>query len=124
MLLPLGVRVLEKVTRVVDAELRAVGCQKLDMPLLLPAALWRQSGRWESAGPEMLRLADRRGAEFCLAPTHEEAFTALVAAEVSSHKQLPLRLYQIGRSRSPLSTHTFASCAQCNAMLTCAQCCC
>ncbi len=97
MLLPLGERVLDKISRVIDSELTAIQCAKMNMPLVHPAVAWKASGRWQQAGAELLRLTDRRGAHMCLAPTHEEVFTALVAAEVSSHRQLPLRLYQTGK---------------------------
>jgi prolyl-tRNA synthetase len=95
--LPLGLRVLTKLSSVVDRELAAAQCQKLDMPSILPADLWKKSGRWNSAGPELFRLQNRNGVSMCLLPTHEEVITSLVAHYPISQKQLPLRLYQIGR---------------------------
>ena len=64
---------------------------------MIPAELWKASGRWENAGAELIRFKDRRGREFCLGPTHEELFTSLVASEVSSFRELPLKLYQVSR---------------------------
>lgn len=95
--LPLGQRVLEKLVAVIDEEMAAVGGQKTSLPLLMSSELWRKTGRWESTGPELMRLQDRRGSDFCLAPTQEELYTAIVAAAASSHRDLPLFLYQIGR---------------------------
>lgn len=74
----------------------SVGGQKMNMPKLLPKELWEKTGRWNDMGSELIRLKDRKGEDFCLAPTHEEIVTSLAAAGVSSPKQLPLRLYQIG----------------------------
>ncbi|NXL84257.1 SYPM protein, partial [Alectura lathami] len=97
-LLPPAVRAMEKLVRLIDEEMRAVGGQKLNMPSLSSAELWRASGRWEQMGPELFRLADRHGKDYCLGPTHEEAVTELVAAHSNlSYKQLPLRLYQVTR---------------------------
>ncbi|KAL6068810.1 prolyl-tRNA synthetase [Balamuthia mandrillaris] len=95
-LLPLGVRTLQKIENIIDEEMATVGGQKVRLPLLLPATLWKATGRWEQAGPEMFRLKDRKGTDYCLAPTHEELITELCGKEVSSYRQLPLRLYQIG----------------------------
>ncbi|NXW49399.1 SYPM protein, partial [Nyctiprogne leucopyga] len=96
--LPPAVRAVEKLVRVMDEEMRAVGGQKLSMPSLSSAELWRSSGRWERMGPELFRLVDRHGKSYCLGPTHEEAVTELVAAQANlSYKQLPLRLYQVTR---------------------------
>ncbi|TPX64820.1 proline---tRNA ligase [Spizellomyces sp. 'palustris'] len=95
--LPLALRVLAKIERIIDEEMQRVGGQKLSLPCLLPSDGWKKTGRWESTGSEMFKVTDRKGGEFCLAPTHEEEITQLVSAEVSSWKQLPLRLYQIGR---------------------------
>lgn len=93
--LPLAVKVLQKIERIIREELEARGCQELLLPIVQPAELWQQTGRWEVYGEEMFRLTDRHGRQFCLGPTHEEIITALVAAEVNSYRQLPLRLYQI-----------------------------
>lgn len=95
-LLPPALRVLEKVHSIVDEELGAAGAQKLLLPALSPAELWQQSGRWQAASSELFRLQDRREHDFCLSPTHEEVITDVVAHTVSSHRQLPLMLYQIG----------------------------
>ena len=93
--LPMGLRVLRKVERVVREEMDAAGAQELLMPVVQPAELWAESGRWEQYGPELLRLRDRHGREFCLGPTHEEVITDLARRELRSYKQLPVNLYQI-----------------------------
>lgn len=96
--LPPTVRAMEKLIRVMDEEMQAVGGQKVLMPSLSPAELWRASGRWDGMGPELFRLRDRHGKGYCLGPTHEEAVTELVAAQSNlSYRQLPLRLYQVSR---------------------------
>ena len=95
-LLPVGVRSLEKLVKEVEERMREVGGEKLMMPILLPSNVWKKTGRWETSGEELIKVRDRRGEEYCLGPTHEELFTQLVASEVTSHKQLPLLLYQIG----------------------------
>lgn len=94
--LPLGLRVLEKIKRIVREELNESGAQEVSLSFVVPAQLWRQSGRYERFGAEMLRVEDRKGGEFLLAPTHEESVTDLVRNRVTSYKQLPLNLYQIG----------------------------
>nr|XP_004671388.2 probable proline--tRNA ligase, mitochondrial [Jaculus jaculus]XP_044995312.1 probable proline--tRNA ligase, mitochondrial [Jaculus jaculus]XP_044995313.1 probable proline--tRNA ligase, mitochondrial [Jaculus jaculus] len=97
-LLPYTVRAMEKLVRLIDQEMQAIGGQKINMPCLCPAELWRASGRWDLMGRELLRLKDRHGKEYCLGPTHEEAVTALVASQKTmSYKQLPLLLYQVTR---------------------------
>ncbi|RUS22921.1 hypothetical protein BC937DRAFT_94918, partial [Endogone sp. FLAS-F59071] len=96
-LLPFALRTLEKLERIIEEEMRAIDAQKLSLPILLSSEAWKQTGRWESSGGELFRLKDRKHADFLLAPTHEEEITQLVANEVTSHRQLPLRLYQIGR---------------------------
>ncbi|RJQ27839.1 MAG: proline--tRNA ligase [Peptococcaceae bacterium] len=93
--LPLGMRVLRKIMRIIREEMEREGGQELLMPIIQPAELWQESGRWDVYGPELFRLKDRHGRDFCLGPTHEEMITALVRGEVSSYKQLPLYLYQI-----------------------------
>ena len=93
--LPLGVRVLEKVQRIVRAELARVGAQEVLMPVVQPAELWRRSGRWDVMGPEMLRLADRQNRDYCLSPTQEEAVTDLFGRMIASYKQLPCNVYHI-----------------------------
>lgn len=82
--------------KVIDEEMEAVGGVKMSMPKLLPKELWERTGRWNDMGSELIRLKDRKGEDFCLAPTHEEIVTSIVASGVSSKKHLPLRLYQIG----------------------------
>ncbi len=93
--LPMGLRVLRKVENIVRAEMDQAGAQEVSMPMVQPAELWRESGRWEQYGAELLRIQDRHGRDFCLGPTHEEVITDLVRNEIKSYKQLPLNLYQI-----------------------------
>ncbi|MGE5529430.1 MAG: proline--tRNA ligase [Patescibacteria group bacterium] len=93
--LPLGKRVLAKIERLVREEMDAAGGREVLMPILQPAQIWRQTGRWDVYGEEMFRLADRHGRDFCLGPTHEELITTLVANEIRSYRELPLLLYQI-----------------------------
>lgn len=93
--LPLAVRSLEKVKRIVREELEEAGAQEVLLPIVTPAELWHESGRWNEYGPELLRVTDRKGGEFCIGPTHEEAIVDVVRRDVGSHKQLPLNLYQI-----------------------------
>ncbi|MEZ2744479.1 proline--tRNA ligase [Halopseudomonas bauzanensis] len=93
--LPMGLRVLRKVERVVREEMDSAGALEVLMPAIQPAELWQESGRWEQYGPELLRLQDRHGRDFCVGPTHEEVITDLARNEISSYKQLPLNLYQI-----------------------------
>ncbi len=93
--LPLGYRSVRKVEQIVREEMDAIGCQELLLPIVQPAELWHESGRWSDYGPELARLTDRAGREFCLGPTHEEIITSLVRNEVRSYRELPLSLYQI-----------------------------
>ena len=93
--LPLGWRTVRKIEQIVREEMDRAGGQELMLPIVQPAELWQQTGRWDVYGPEMFRLQDRHGRRFCLGPTHEEIITDLVRAEVRSYKQLPLLLYQI-----------------------------
>ncbi|KAH6583142.1 hypothetical protein BASA60_001612 [Batrachochytrium salamandrivorans] len=95
--LPFGLRVLDKLEAIIDDEMQHIGGQKISLPCLLSSAPWKATGRWETTGPEMFKVKDRKNSEFLLSPTHEEEITSLVASLVSSHRQLPLRLYQIGR---------------------------
>eukprot|EP00462_Mataza_sp_D1_P022577 CAMPEP_0175126196 /NCGR_PEP_ID=MMETSP0087-20121206/3718_1 /TAXON_ID=136419 /ORGANISM="Unknown Unknown, Strain D1" /LENGTH=222 /DNA_ID=CAMNT_0016408079 /DNA_START=26 /DNA_END=691 /DNA_ORIENTATION=+ len=95
-LMPLGLRVLRKIEKIIDEELQAIGCQRTQMPMIMSAQLWKKTGRWDEGGDELFRLKDRKGGDFCIGPTHEEAFTSHVASLVSSPKSLPLRLYQVG----------------------------
>jgi len=93
--LPLGLRVLRKVERVVREEMDRAGALEVSMPVVQPAELWQESGRWEQYGPELCRLKDRHEREFCLGPTHEEIITELARGEIKSYKQLPVNYYQI-----------------------------
>ncbi len=93
--LPLGLKVLRKVERAVREEMDASGAQELLMPVVQPAELWQESGRWEQYGKELLRIHDRHQREFCLGPTHEEVITDIVRNEIQSYKQLPVNFYQI-----------------------------
>lgn len=93
--LPIGLRVLRKVEYIVRQEMERIGAVELLMPCVQPAELWRESGRWQKYGSELLRMADRREREFCFGPTHEEIITDLVRHTVNSHRQLPLTLFQI-----------------------------
>ena len=93
--LPLAVRSVQKISRIVQEELNAAGAQEVLLPTIQPAELWEESGRWEQYGPELLRVQDRKGADFCYAPTAEEVIVALVRRDVTSYRQLPVNLYQI-----------------------------
>lgn len=93
--LPLAWRVLKKIENIVREEMDRAGGQELLMPIVQPAEIWQQSGRWDVYGEEMFRLQDRHKRHFCLGPTHEEMITTLVHADVRSYRQLPLLLYQI-----------------------------
>ncbi|MBI2070148.1 MAG: proline--tRNA ligase [Elusimicrobia bacterium] len=94
--LPLGLRVLKKVEGIVREEMNAIAGQEVLLPVVQPKELWEQSGRWQKYGKELLRIKDRKDAEFCLSPTAEEVITTLVARNVRSWRSLPLMLYQIG----------------------------
>ena len=93
--LPLGKIVLDKVRAIVKEELDKAGCQEVELSFVTPASLWRDSGRFDKYGKELLRFEDRKGNEFVLGPTHEEMMVELVKQSVRSYKQLPLNLYQI-----------------------------
>jgi len=93
--LPMGLRVLRKVEKIVREEMDNSGSQELLMPVVQPAELWEESGRWQQYGAELLRIKDRHNRDFCLGPTHEEVITDLVSNEVRSYKQLPVCFYQI-----------------------------
>lgn len=93
--LPLGNRVFRKVEQIVREEMDKAGACELKMPALLPAEVYKDSGRLDIYGPEMFRLNDRNGRDFCLGPTHEEVFTNAVKQEIKSYKMLPINLYQI-----------------------------
>jgi prolyl-tRNA synthetase len=93
--LPTGLKVLRKVENIVREEMERAGSLEVLMPMVQPADLWEESGRWEDYGPELLRLNDRHNRSFVLGPTHEEVITKLVANEINSYKQLPLNMFQI-----------------------------
>jgi prolyl-tRNA synthetase len=93
--LPLGHRVLKKVENIVREEMDRAGAQEIFMPVLQPAELWQESGRWDVMGPEMVRLKDRHNRDFVLGPTHEEVITDIVRGDLASYKALPVNLYQI-----------------------------
>lgn len=93
--LPTGYRVLKKVENIVREEMNKAGAIEVLMPVVQPADIWQESGRWEQYGPELLRIKDRGDRDFVLGPTHEEVITDLLRNEVSSYKQLPLNVYQI-----------------------------
>lgn len=93
--LPLGLAAVRKVEQIVREEMNAAGAQEVLLPMVQPADLWVESGRWEKYGPELLRFKDRHDRESCLGPTHEEVITDLVRREVHSYRALPLNLYQI-----------------------------
>jgi prolyl-tRNA synthetase len=94
-LLPLGLRVVRKVERIVREEMDRTGAQEILMPTVCPAELWQETGRWEHYGKELLRLKDRNDRDFCYGPTHEEVVTDIVRREVRSYRDLPRTLYQI-----------------------------
>lgn len=93
--MPLGWRVLRNIERIIREELEQTGAQELLMPALQPAELWKESGRYDAYGPELIRLTDRHEREFALGPTHEEIITTLVKNEINSYRKLPVTLYQI-----------------------------
>jgi len=93
--LPLGLRSIRKFEKIVREEMNRAGAIELLMPFVLPGEMWKESGRWDKYGRELLRFKDRAEREFCLGPTHEEIITDIVRREVRSYKQLPLTLYQI-----------------------------
>lgn len=93
--LPMGLKVIRKVENIVREEMNRAGAQEVGMPVVIPAELWQESGRWDEYGKELLRIKDRHQRNFCLGPTHEEVITDMVRGEVRSYKQLPLNLYQI-----------------------------
>jgi prolyl-tRNA synthetase len=86
---------MQKTRRIIQEEMNRAGAQELTLPFVQPAEIWKESGRWNVYGKELLRFKDRGNREFCLGPTHEEVITDLVKGVVTSYKQLPLILYQI-----------------------------
>ncbi|ACY16361.1 proline--tRNA ligase [Haliangium ochraceum] len=93
--LPLGWRVIRKIENIVREEMDAAGAQEVLMPAAIPGELWQESGRWSKYGPELLRFQDRKGADFCFGPTHEEVVVDMVRRDTKSYRELPLTLYQI-----------------------------
>ena len=93
--LPLGLRVIQKIEKIVREEMNRIGAQEVLLPVVLPAELWKETGRWDVYGKELLRFKDRNDRDYCLGPTHEEIITDLVRKEVRSYRQLPVSLYQI-----------------------------
>ncbi|MBN2689493.1 MAG: proline--tRNA ligase [Gammaproteobacteria bacterium] len=93
--MPLGLRVLHKISNLVRQEMDKAGAMEILMPAILPAELWQETGRWDQFGTELLKIRDRHERDFCFGPTHEEAITDLMRHELKSYKQLPLTLYQI-----------------------------
>ncbi|QJB55262.1 proline--tRNA ligase [Pseudodesulfovibrio sp. zrk46] len=93
--LPLGLRSINKVSQIVREEMDRAGAMEVLLPMVQPADLWEETGRWDFYGKELLRLNDRHGRNYCLGPTHEEVITDLVRGEIKSYKQLPVNLYQI-----------------------------
>jgi prolyl-tRNA synthetase len=93
--LPTGLKVVRKIEQIVREEMNKAGAIEMLMPVVQPADLWEESGRWHEYGPELLRIKDRHNRDFALGPTHEEVITEFVRKEISSYKQLPLNLYQI-----------------------------
>jgi prolyl-tRNA synthetase len=93
--LPLGLKVLQSIERIVREEMDALGANELLLPALTPADLWQESGRWDKYGPELMRLKDRKDRDFLLGPTHEEVITYVVRDYAKSYKKLPIALYQI-----------------------------
>ncbi|MFK7892777.1 MAG: proline--tRNA ligase [Granulosicoccus sp.] len=93
--MPIGLRVVRKIEKIVREEMERAGALEILMPAIQPAELWQESGRWEKYGPELLRLSDRHERDFCVGPTHEEVVTDIARREIKSYRQLPLNLYQI-----------------------------
>ena len=93
--MPLGLKVVRNVERIVREEMEDAGAVELSMPVVQPAELWEESGRWEQYGPELCRLKDRHDRDFCLGPTHEEVVTDLAKTDIKSYKRLPVNYFQI-----------------------------
>ena len=104
--LPLAWRSIAKIEAVIRDEMEAIGAQEMMVPVLTPAELWHESGRWDAYGPELMRISDRHGREFALGPTHEETFTDLVKNELRSYKP---------RSRTSSATRCARALASCAA---------
>ena len=93
--LPLALRIIRKIEGIVRQEMERAGAQELLMPALQPSELWKETGRWQQYGKELIRLQDRHDRDFCLGPTHEEVITDLIRKEIRSYRQLPITFYQI-----------------------------
>ncbi|MEL0102506.1 MAG: proline--tRNA ligase [Gammaproteobacteria bacterium] len=93
--MPLGLRVLKKIENIIRHEMNKIGALEILMPAIQPSELWKESGRWEKYGPELLRIKDRNEREFCFGPTHEEIVTDIARKDLVSYKQLPIIYYQI-----------------------------
>jgi prolyl-tRNA synthetase len=93
--LPLGIRIMDKINTIIREEMNRIGAQEVSMPVLHPAEVWQQTGRWDEIGDEMFRLKDRKGSDMCLGMTHEEIMTWLASKEIRSYKDLPQVWYQI-----------------------------
>lgn len=93
--MPMGWRSIRKIEEIIRQEMNRKGAEEIHMSAVQPAEIWQESGRWNAYGPELWRIKDRNGREFCLGPTHEEIFTDIVRNDISSYRQMPLMLYQI-----------------------------
>src|SRR6478672_5605569 len=93
--MPMGLRVIRKVEAIVREEMNKSGALELTMPVIQPAELWQETGRWDKMGPEMMRVKDRHGREYAIQPTSEEVITDVVSSEIKSYRQLPLNFYHI-----------------------------
>ncbi|XP_048760484.2 probable proline--tRNA ligase, mitochondrial isoform X2 [Ostrea edulis] len=108
-LMPQGLRALQKLIKIVDKEMEAIGAEKIQMPSLVPKRIWETTGRWDAMGPELFRLKDRHKRDYCLGPTHEEIVTELVASQLNFHHRVPIKLYQITKKfrDEPVPHHGF-----------------
>src|SRR5437868_7377899 len=93
--MPVGLRVIRKVEAIIREEMNKAGAIELSMPVIQPAELWQETGRWDKMGPELLRLKDRHQRDFAVQPTSEEVVTDIARSEIRSYKQLPVNFYQI-----------------------------
>ena len=93
--MPMGLRVLKKIENIIREEMNQAGAIEILMPAIQPAELWKETGRWDLFGPQMLKISDRHDRSFCFGPTHEEVITDVVRNELNSYKQLPMNFYQI-----------------------------
>ena len=93
--MPLGLKVLRKIENIIRLEMNRINALEILMPAIQPSELWKESGRWDKYGPELLRITDRHEREFCFGPTHEEIVTDIARKDIKSYKQLPIIYYQI-----------------------------